>query len=261
MSSITVTSVVTMKITSYELYIAAYSVVTESSAIIMIMTAFHELPSAIHDAVISAATDADAITKMTTVAPAVTTSYKLNVEAHFIVAESSPIIMKTIALYGLSFAFAIHDQILSAFTDGISFTTIADEALYDMINNTTVSVPNKAAVVSAIHDVLSISNAELNTDAMAAPAVMVESYNVTYANTFLVTYNPMYEIINIDSMTVCTSNTDEKTPVVTTSFTIIMKTIAFYELPSTNHDELSFAIIMKTTALIMTIVFDDCTLQ
>ena len=71
-ASITVTSVVTMKITYYyELYVAAYSVVTESAAIIMMTTAFHESPSAIHNVVIFAATDADAVTKTTTVASAV----------------------------------------------------------------------------------------------------------------------------------------------------------------------------------------------
>ena len=48
---VSVTSAVTMKIMSYELYVTASFVVTESSAIIMMMTAFHELHYAIHDGI------------------------------------------------------------------------------------------------------------------------------------------------------------------------------------------------------------------
>ena len=44
MPSVSVTSAVTMKITSYELYVASYFAVTKSSTIIMKTTAFYELP-------------------------------------------------------------------------------------------------------------------------------------------------------------------------------------------------------------------------
>ena len=72
MWSVTVTSAVTMKIVSYELYVALYSVVSESSessAIIMMTAPFYELPSAIYNGIpfavkdrISSATSANETT-------------------------------------------------------------------------------------------------------------------------------------------------------------------------------------------------------
>ena len=53
-----------MTIISYASYVAGYFVVTEFFAVIMMMTAFHESPSAIYNGIFSAVTDA--VTKKTT---------------------------------------------------------------------------------------------------------------------------------------------------------------------------------------------------
>ena len=50
-----------MKMTFYKSDVLAYFVVTESSAIIVMTTAFHELPSDIHDGIFS--TVADVVTR------------------------------------------------------------------------------------------------------------------------------------------------------------------------------------------------------
>eukprot|EP00751_Fragilariopsis_kerguelensis_P003857 CAMPEP_0170829942 /NCGR_PEP_ID=MMETSP0733-20121128/48961_1 /TAXON_ID=186038 /ORGANISM="Fragilariopsis kerguelensis, Strain L26-C5" /LENGTH=164 /DNA_ID=CAMNT_0011195001 /DNA_START=16 /DNA_END=510 /DNA_ORIENTATION=- len=78
---------------------------------------------------------------------------------------------------------------------------------------------------STIHTFLSISNAESNTDAMAAPAVMVEPYDMTFATNIPV-------IMKISS---AGNNSPAAVTIMTTA--IIMMTTVFHELPFAIHDD------------------------
>ena len=85
-----------------------------------------------------------------------------------------------------------------------------------------------------------------NTDAMATPAIIVEPYDMTYDTTVPVTYNSIYQIINIVSMTVHSLNADEETTAVTTSQSVITQVYS----PS---------LYQSVAVTILTTVFNCCT--
>ena len=124
-SSVTVTSAVTIKITSYETYVAAHSVVAES--VLAIVTAFHELLSAIHDGIIPAVTIMTAGVKIMTNNTNATVYFAF-IDAEFSVdnTNSSAIIIMTTAFH--ESPSAIHHNIPLAVNDRTPSAAIADKA-------------------------------------------------------------------------------------------------------------------------------------
>mmetsp|Transcript_22516 Transcript_22516/g.22789 ORF Transcript_22516/g.22789 Transcript_22516/m.22789 type:complete len:220 (+) Transcript_22516:535-1194(+) len=130
-----------MIIISYESYVAAYFVVTESSAIIVMTTAFHELPSAIHAGVFSAV--AEAVTKTTT--SYTSPSYDIDSSSSAIYDEdssagnNSPVAITT-KTYDMP--SAIHDGIISADNDAVysAAVTIMTTAVKMMTNDMNTAV-------------------------------------------------------------------------------------------------------------------------